>query len=110
MYNYYAFYYYAYFKKIITGLNGLNKKVSVFYPSSVALNSNYNSTKFSKEYVEAKRKAEKVFSRKNIKNVKINSYRIDQIQSPQNYNIAGYYEGRSVNILRKYLENFINEY
>ena len=110
LYNYYAFYYYVFFKKIITSLNCLNKKVSVFYPSSVALNVDYNSAKFSKEYVEAKRKAEKVFSRKNIKNVKINFYRIDQIQSSQNYNIAGYYEGRSVNILRKHLENFINEY
>ena len=34
------------------------------------------------------------------------SYRIDQIKSPQNYNIAGFYEGSSTRILKKYIDDF----
>ena len=33
-------------------------------------------------------------------------YRIDQIKSPQNYNIAGFYEGSSTRILKQYIDDF----
>ena len=35
------------------------------------------------------------------------SYRIDQIKSPQNYNIAGFYEGSSTRTLKKYIDDFL---
>ena len=110
LYKKFEFYYYNYFKKIIHHLKNLNKKVIVFYPSSVALNKNNISSNFPKEYIKAKRKAEISFSNKIIKDVIVNFYRIDKIQSLQNYNITGFYEGSPVNVLKKNLDNFINKY
>ena len=100
------FVYYIYLKKIIKNLNLLNKKVALFYPSTIALDTTHNNFKFLKEYILAKAKAEKICNN-TINNVKIISYRIPQIKSPQNYNIAGFYEGCSTKILKKYIDDFL---
>ena len=42
--------------------------------------------------------------------VLIKFYRIDKIQSLQNYNIAGFYEGKPVETIKKNLDNFIKKY
>ena len=110
LYNNFKFYYYIYFKKLIENLQKLNKKIIVFYPSTKALNKNFNSLNFPKEYMNAKKFTEKKFAKKVSNKVLIKFYRIDKIQSLQNYNIAGFYEGKPVETIKKNLDNFINKY
>ena len=107
LFNNFNFYYYVYFKKIIKYLNGLDKKVLFFYPSTAGLNKSYNNFKFLKEYIQAKTNAEKICKKKHINNIKIISHRIEQIKCPQNYNIAGFYEGRPISIMKKYIEKLL---
>ena len=107
LFNLFNFYYYVYFKKIIKYLSSLDKKVFFFYPSTIALNKSYNNFKFSKEYMLAKANAEKICKKKHINNIKIIAHRIEQIKCPQNYNIAGFYEGRPISVMKKYIEKLL---
>lgn len=110
LFKIFQFYYYGYFKKIINNLKKLNKKIIVFYPSSSALNKNFDCSDFPKEYIRAKKKAEMEFFNKNFNNVSTKFYRIDKMKSLQNYNITGFYEGKPADKLKSFLDNFINKY
>ena len=63
--------------------------------------------KYSKEYKLTKYLGEKLCKTKKSKKIIPISYRIDQIKSPQNYNIAGFYEGSSTRTLKKYIDDFL---
>lgn len=110
LYKNFKFYYYVYFKKLIENLKKLDKKIIVFYPSTKALNKNFNNLNFPKEYIHAKKFAEKKFAKNKNNKVLVKFYRIDKIQSLQNYNIAGFYEGKPVETIKKNLDNFIKKY
>ena len=60
-----------------------------------------------KEYNTTKYLGEKLCKTKKSKTIIPISYRIDQIKSPQNYNIAGFYEGSSIRALKKYIDDFL---
>ena len=106
LYNLYKFYYVKTFKKILELLKKFKKKIYIFYPSTVALNKN-DHYKFIKEYKITKRLGEQLCRSKRSKKLIPIAYRIDQIKSPQNYNIAGFYEGKSTKILQKYIDDFL---
>lgn len=65
------------------------------------------SFKFSKEYKITKQLGEQLCRAKKSQRIVPISYRIDQIRSPQNYNIAGFYEGSSTRALKKYIDDFL---
>ena len=107
LFNLYRHYYVTVFYKILNLLKKFEKKIFIFYPSSVALNEKSTSFKYSKEYRKTKELGERVCKLNFSKKIFPISYRIDQIKSPQNYNIAGFYEGSSERILKKYIDNFL---
>jgi len=107
LYNLYKFYYVTFFQKILELIKNYDKKVFVFYPSTIALDKKFNNYKFSSEYKLTKKLGEKICIKKRKKKVFPMSFRIEQIKGPQNYNIAGFYEGSSLKILKKYIDNFI---
>lgn len=107
LYNLYKFYYATFFQKILDLIKNYDKKVFVFYPSTIALDKKFNNYKFSSEYKLTKKLGEKICIKKKKKKVFPMSFRIEQIKGPQNYNIAGFYEGSSSKILKKYIDNFI---
>ena len=107
MFNLYKYYYVTVFYKILNLLKEFEKRIFIFYPSSVALNEKGTSFKYSKEYKKTKELGEKVCKLNLSKKIFPISYRIDQIKSPQNYNIAGFYEGSSEKILKTYIDNFL---
>ena len=107
LYNLYKFYYVTLFEKILKLIKNYNKKVFIFYPSTVALDKKFNNYKFSNEYKLTKQLGEKLCKKKKTKKIFPISFRIEQIKSPQNYNIAGFYEGCSPRILKSYIDSFI---
>ena len=107
LYNLYKFYYVTIFDKILKIIKNFKKKIFIFYPSTVALNEKNKSFKYSKEYKTTKYLGEKLCKTKKSKKIIPISYRIDQIKSPQNYNIAGFYEGSSIKALKKYIDDFL---
>ena len=106
IYYLYKYYYVTIFDKILKIIKNFKKKIFIFYPSTVALNEKNKSFKFSKEYKITKHIGEQLCKTKKSKKIIPISYRIDQIKSPQNYNIAGFYEGSSTRILKKYIDDF----
>ena len=88
-------------------MKNFKKKIFIFYPSTVALDEKNKSFKYSKEYKTTKYLGEKLCKTKKSKKIITISYRIDQIKSPQNYNIAGFYEGSSIKALKKYIDDFL---
>ena len=107
LYNLYKFYYVTIFDKILKIIKNFKKKIFIFYPSTVALNEKNKSFKYSKEYKTTKYLGEKLCKTRKSKKIIPISYRIDQIKSPQNYNIAGFYEGSSTRTLKKYIDDFL---
>ena len=107
LYNLYKFYYVTIFDKILKIIKNFKKKIFIFYPSTVALNEKDKSFKYSKEYKITKNLGEKLCKTKKSKKITPISYRIDQIKSPQNYNIAGFYEGSSTRALKIYIDDFL---
>ena len=107
LYNLYKFYYVTIFDKILKIIKNFKKKIFIFYPSTGALNEKNKSFKYSKEYKTTKNLGEKLCKTKKSKKIIPISYRIDQIKSPQNYNIAGFYEGSSTRTLKKYIDDFL---
>lgn len=102
----YEKYYVVIFKSILRNLISLKKKVYIFYPSSVALNSSEYRFKFPIEYILSKKKGENLCKKNFKNNIFPFYYRIHQIISPQNYNIAGKFEGKPVESIKKYIERF----
>ena len=109
LYNLYKFYYVTIFDKILKIIKNFKKKIFIFFPSTVALDEKNKSFKYSKEYKITKYLGEKLCKTKKSKKIIPISYRIDQIKSPQNYNIAGFYEGSSIRILKKYIDDFLSK-
>ena len=107
LYNLYKFYYVTIFDRILKLIKNYKKKTFIFYPSTVALNEKNKSFKYSKEYKATKYLGEKLCKAKKSKKIIPISYRINQIKSPQNYNIAGFYEGSSIRTLKKYIDDFL---
>lgn len=107
LYNLYKYYYVTLFSKMLEIVKKFNKKIYIFYPSTVALNEKIRSYKYSNEYKITKYLGEKICKKKKTKNIIPIFYRIGQIKSPQNYNIAGFYEGQSSYVLKKHIDNFI---
>ena len=107
IYYLYKYYFVIFFNKILKILKNFNKKVFIFYPSTAALNEKKRSFKFSREYKITKRLGELLCKKQESKKIIPLSYRIDQIKSPQNYNIAGFYEGYSIKVLKKHINDFL---
>ena len=107
LYDLYKYYYVTIFDKILKIIKNIQKKIFIFYPSTIALNEKNKSFKFSKEYKITKHLGEKLCKTRKSKKIIPISYRIDQIKSPQNYNIAGFYEGSSTRVLKKYIDDFL---
>ena len=107
LYNLYKFYYVTIFDKILKIIKNFKKKIFIFFPSTVALDEKNKSFKYSKEYKTTKYLGEKLCKTKKLEKIIPISYRIDQIKSPQNYNIAGFYEGSSIRTLKKYIDDFL---
>jgi len=107
LYNLYKFYYVTIFDRILKLIKNYKKKTFIFYPSTVALNEKNKSFKYSKEYKATKYLGEKLCKTRKSKKIIPISYRIDQIKSPQNYNIAGFYGGSSIRTLKKYIDDFL---
>tara|TARA_B100000029_G_scaffold494784_1_gene558986 strand:- start:58 stop:1263 length:1206 start_codon:yes stop_codon:yes gene_type:complete len=102
----YEKYYVVMFNNILKNLILLKKKVYIFYPSSEALNSSEYRYKFPIEYILSKKKGENLCKQSFKNNIFPFYYRIHQIISPQNYNIAGKFEGKPVESIKKYIEKF----
>ena len=97
--------YYTLLKKIVGFSKKLRKKVKIFNPSTIAIKEiKKYKHKYSREYVIAKKKSEKI---KSIKNVTVCSYRLPQFKGANNYNIAGFYEGENLDKLIFYIDDFI---
>tara|TARA_B100000470_G_C19516034_1_gene269673 strand:- start:18 stop:308 length:291 start_codon:yes stop_codon:yes gene_type:complete len=88
-------------------IKNFKKKIFIFFPSTVALDEKNKSFKYSREYKTTKYLGEKLCKTRKSKKIIPISYRIDQIKSPQNYNIAGFYEGSSTRTLKKYIDDFL---
>ena len=99
----------TFFDQILKITKKLNKKIFIFYPSTTALNEKKRSFKYSKEYKITKSLGEKLCKINKSKKIMPYSYRIGQIKSPQNYNIAGFYEGSSTRVLKKYIDDFLSK-
>ena len=107
LYDLYKYYYVIIFNQVLRIIKNFQKRVFIFYPSTVALNEKNKSFKYSKEYKITKHLGEQLCKTKKSKKIIPISYRIEQIKSPQNYNIAGFYEGSSTRILKKYIDDFL---
>ena len=107
LYNLYKYYYVVIFNQILRVIKNFQKRVFIFYPSTVALSEKNKSYKYSKEYKITKYLGEQLCKTKKSRKIIPISYRIEQIKSPQNYNIAGFYEGSSTRVLKKYIDDFL---
>ena len=107
LYNLYKYYYVTSVDQILKITTKLNIKIFIFYPSTSALNEKKRSFKYSREYKITKSLGEKLCKINKSKKIMPCSYRIGQIKSPQNYNIAGFYEGSSTGFLKKYIDDFL---
>lgn len=105
--RYYNCLFVDYFKKIIDIIRNNNYKTKIFYPSSIFLE-NKKKYKRLECYLLSKERAEKICKLK--KNKKIASvFRIPQLISRSNYNILGFYEGKSLSVLDKFFNNFFEQ-
>lgn len=99
--------YFTFLKKVILKCNQLKFKSRIFNPSSIALELEKNEKfRYSKEYINSKKKSEKLIKFSN-KNVKLINYRLPQFQGPNNYNLAGFFEGKKHDYIFRYLDNFL---
>ena len=97
--------YYKYFLFLLNCLNKNKFKPLIFYPSSSFLDNEKNSN--FKSYIQAKQLGEKLC--KNHPYTKfIRIYRLPKFKTRSNYNFLGFYEGKNLTYLKKYLINFFN--
>jgi len=82
------------------------QNVKFFLPSSIFLNSPDKYPHLA-EYINAKTKMEKIFKLKKY-NSSMYTIRLPQFKTRSNYNILGFYEGESLNNLKRFINNFIN--
>ena len=105
--RYYNCLFVDYFEKIINIIKNNNYKTKIFYPSSIFLE-NKKKYKRLECYLLSKERAEKICKLK--KNTKIASvFRIPQLISRSNYNMLGFYEGKSLSVLDKFFNNFFEQ-
>ena len=105
--RYYNCLFVDYFEKIIDIIRNNNYKTKIFYPSSIFLENKKNYKRL-ECYLLSKERAEKICKLK--KNKKIASvFRIPQLISRSNYNILGFYEGKSLSVLDKFFNNFFEQ-
>lgn len=78
----------------------------VFYPSSIYLNKEKkNKINYLYPYIKAKKKAEEICKKKKFKHF-VKFYRLPQFKTRSNYNVYGFYEGKSLSLISKYLKKF----
>mgnify|MGYP001162741955 CR=1 FL=1 len=102
--NYYKLIYVHYFRKILDFVKNYKIESKVFYPSSLYLD-NPSKHKNLECYLIAKSLGEKICNNIYYKKFTF-SFRIPQIASRSNYNILGFYEGKDLKIIDKYLNRF----
>jgi len=96
-----------YFEKIVNIIRNNNYDTKIFYPSSIYLE-NKKEYRRLECYLLSKERAEKIC--KLNKNERIVSlFRIPQLISRSNYNILGFYEGKSLSVLDKFFNNFFEQ-
>jgi hypothetical protein len=100
----YKIIYCDFFTVLLNALVKLKFSAKIFYPSSIALNQP-DKYKYLSSYISAKKSGENIC--KNIKYKKfVKYYRLPQFKTRSNYNILGYYEGKNLSEISKYLEKF----
>lgn len=80
------------------------KNVKIFYPSSKFIE--INQPQF-QNYIQSKLKAEKFIN--SYKNKKIKYYRLPQLKTSQTYSLFKGFQGQDIQIMTKYLDEFISE-
>jgi len=105
--RYYNCLFVDYFEKIVNIIRNNNYDTKIFYPSSIYLE-NKKEYRRLECYLLSKERAEKIC--KLNKNERIVSlFRIPQLISRSNYNMLGFYEGKSLSVLDKFFNNFFEQ-
>lgn len=104
LFNYYKVIFKDYLETIIKFIRENKLQSKIFYPSTIFLN-NKKKYKRYKSYLSSKQLAEKICNSKKNRSL-IDCVRLPKLISRSNYNLLGYYEGKNIDILDKYLENF----
>ena len=105
--RYYNCLYVDYFEKIVNIIKKNNYKTKIFYPSSFVLE-NKKEYRRLECYILAKERAEKICKLKKNKKI-VSLFRIPQLISRSNYNMLGFYEGKSLSVLDKFFNNFFEQ-
>ena len=98
--------YIGYPKFIMGIILAKQQSIKFFLPSSIFLNSPEKYPHLA-EYLNAKTKMENFFKNK-IYSSNIYIVRLPQFKTRSNYNLLGFYEGESLNKLKRFINNFIN--
>jgi len=98
--------YITYPRFIIDTIFKKNPKCKIFLPSSFVVNLP-EKYPLLKEYIHAKIKMEKVF-KKNKYQSNVFIARLPQFKNISNYNMLGFYEGKSIINLKSFIKSFIN--
>lgn len=97
-----------YINNIIYLVNLIKKfkiKTKIFFPSTNFLKKK-NWDKKLDIYLNTKKEAEELFSKKNSKDI-VKIYRLPKYKNTSNYNLLGFYEGEEINHFKKFILKFI---
>ena len=97
-----------YINNIIYLVNLIKKfkiKTKIFFPSTSFLKKK-NWDKKLDIYLNTKKEAEELFSKKNSKDI-VKIYRLPKYKNTSNYNLLGFYEGEEINHFKKFILKFI---